>query len=60
MSDTIEEVAAKEQLAREYAAAHGGQEKPGFFDNIGSILKMSLILATVVVIGIPVSKILKG
>ena len=60
MSDTIEEVAAKEQLAREYKAAHGGAEKPGFFASLGNIAKWSLILASVVVIGIPVSKIMKG
>lgn len=59
MSDAVAEAAAKEQLAREYAAAHGGQEKPGFFANLGSMANSLLVLAAIVLVGIPVSKMLK-
>ena len=60
LSDDIKAAAARKQLEDEYKATHGGAEKPGFFTNIGNIAKYSLILATVVVIGIPLSKIMKG
>ena len=60
LSDDIKAAAARKHLEEEYKAAHGGAEKPGFFANMGDIMKWSLILASVVVIGIPVSKIMKG
>lgn len=60
IADDVLKAAAQKQLEEEYKATHGGQEKPGLFANMGDIMKWSLILAAVVVIGIPVSKMLRS